>query len=499
VSKMKWPILVMALVAGSLALGWAAGAHSKARDPAPQIQTVMPSAPPAPEARQVSNAFVGIAERLAPSVVRITIRQEAPRRTKTPAPERNPFEGTPFEHFFDDFGRVPVEPPGPRTGMGSGVVIDSKGHILTNNHVVENTSELRVTFVDGKELPAKVVGTDPKTDLAIIKVEATDLRPASFGDASRLRVGQWVMAIGNPFGLDHSVTVGVLSAKGRYGFASGKLEDFLQTDASINPGNSGGPLVNLDGQVIGINTMIAGLGTGVGFAVSAAIAKPIAEQLIDHGKVIRPYIGVVMQTLTPALRQALSPKAPEKGAVVSDVQTGSPAERAGIHVGDILVAVDGTRTEDSRDVQTSVLARKVGDAVELKVWRDGSEQTLSVRTAELPGEGAVASQGNEGGPRRQRSEVGLGLQTLTPDLAERLGLDPATKGAVVTDVRPGSVAAEAGLREGDVVAGVDRKAIPTAAEAAKQLGQSRPGGHLARVLRGNSAVFVAIPNPRSQG
>jgi serine protease Do len=281
-----------AVIAGALACGWVGGARSNGEN-THAVAHAASAPPPAPEARQVGESFVKVAERLAPSVVLIaTVRKSGAEGSARMRPDLNPFEGTPFEDFFDGFGS---RAPAPRavSGMGSGVVIDAKGHILTNNHVVADADDLKVTFADGKELPGKLVGTDPKTDLAVIRADGANAPPAEFGDSETMRVGQWVIAIGNPFGLDHSVTVGVLSAKGRYGFAPDKLEDFLQTDASINPGNSGGPLVDLGGRVIGINTMIAGLGTGVGFAVSSAIAKPIARQLVEHGKVTRPHVGII--------------------------------------------------------------------------------------------------------------------------------------------------------------------------------------------------------------
>jgi serine protease Do len=327
----------------------------------------------------------------------------------------------------------------------------------------------------------------------VIKVQGTKTKPAKFGNANDLHVGEWVMAIGNPFGLDHSVTVGVLSAKGRYGFAPGKLEDFLQTDASINPGNSGGPLVNLSGQVIGINTMIAGLGTGVGFAVSESIARPIAQQLIEHGKVTRPYIGIVMQSLTQELSSALGKNAPTKGALVSEVQQGSPAAKSGIQVGDIVVRINATPTEDSREVQQAVLNHKVGEKIDVTVWRDGKEQVIAVRTAELPAEVTTS-----GGAGPGEGRLGLNLQTLNPQVAERLGLEPTQKGAVVAAVRPGSAAAEAGIREGDVLTSIDNEPVMTAQEAVKRLGERRAGGHLTRVLRGDGALFIVIPNPRAQ-
>jgi serine protease Do len=299
-----------------------------------------------------------------------------------------------------------------------------------------------------------------------------------------------LIAIGNPFGLDHSVTVGVLSAKGRYGFAPGQVEDFLQTDASINPGNSGGPLVNLNGEIVGINTMIAGLGTGVGFAVSEAIARPIAQQLIEQGKVTRPFIGLVMQTLTPELREAIGTGAPEAGALVAEVQSGSPAEQAGIQVGDVVVRVGGKATRDSRAVQHAVLEQKIGETATISVWRNGKELDLPVRPTALP---ESAPPGGRGNGREGR--LGLELQTLTPGIASKLGLDPAAKGAVVTAVRPGSAAQRAGLQAGDIIGSVDDAPATNANQVAQQLGRARAGGHLVRIQRGERSLFMAIPNP----
>ncbi|HVU05483.1 MAG TPA: Do family serine endopeptidase [Polyangiaceae bacterium] len=477
------------MTTSALLFGWAGGSCSTGVKPAASAQA--PEASHTSEAARVDDKFVAVAERLAPSVVRVTTRQRASTAMTFRSPDGDPFEGTPFEDFFRRLEPRSSEPPEPRVGMGSGVVIDHGGHILTNQHVVAGAENVKVTFVDGKEIDAKVVGTDPKTDLAVIKVDRSDLTPAEFGDSDKMHVGEWVIAIGNPFGLDHSVTVGVLSAKGRYGFAEGQLEDFLQTDASINPGNSGGPLVNLDGRVVGINTMIAGIGTGVGFAVSEGIAKPIVQQLIEHGTVTRPYIGVVMQTLTPELRQAIGNGAPEKGALVSEVQDGSPAQKAGIKAGDIVVEVQGKATEDSREVQRVVLAQKVGEMLDVTVWRDGKEMTMKVQSAALPA-GSPAAPGRAG----PGGDLGLELQTLTPELAQRFGLDPTTKGAVVAGVRPGSPAAEAGVRSGDVIVGVDRAPVANAGDAAKDLGTERAAGHLVHVRRGDRALYLVIPKPR---
>jgi serine protease Do len=447
--------------------------------------------PAVPQAREVGNAFVEVADRLAPSVVQVTVQGHSHARARRSRGEGNPFQGTPFERFFERFGESAPLEQAPTTGMGSGVAIDEQGHILTNNHVVEDADQVQVTFVDGNEVPAKVVGTDPKTDLAVVKVERKT-QPAEFGDSDKLRVGEWLIAIGNPFGLDHSVTVGVLSAKGRYGFAPGKLEDFLQTDASINPGNSGGPLVNLSGQVVGINTMIAGLGTGVGFAVSQAIAKPIARQLIEHGKVTRAYIGIAMQTLSPELRQAFGANAPAKGALVSQVRKDSPAARAGIRVGDIVIRVGGKPTEDSRAVQHAVLDVQVGSEVPISVWRSGNELELKVKTSELPDDASADSgdvRGNGGGGE---SKLGLALQTLTPELADRLGVAHTLKGVVIGSVRPQSPAARAGLRSGDVLVEIDRGEVATAEDAVRRLSAERAAGHLLRVQRGDDSLYVVL-------
>jgi serine protease Do len=472
-----------------LATACACGAHSDGSKIADGTTAAKVSAE-VPEARQVGNSFAAVAQRLAPAVVRITVREAMPRRNPSGL-RGNPFEGTPFEEFFGDLPEL-QQAPQTRVGMGSGVVIDDKGNILTNQHVVENARDVRVTFADGKELDAKVMGTDPKTDLAVVHVDGAAVSPARFGNSENMQVGQWVMAIGNPFGLDHSVTVGVLSAKGRYGFAAGKLEDFLQTDASINPGNSGGPLINLDGEVIGINTMIAGIGTGVGFAVSAAIAQPISQQLIAHGRVVRAYVGISMQSLTPELRQALGKAAPEKGALVSEVEKGSPAEKAGLQPGDIVLAIGGKATADSREVQQAVLAHGVGEDVSVSIWRDGKQSEISVHTAELPEGSSVSPNVDRNGGQEQ---LGLTLQTLTPELAQQLELGPSTRGAVITAVRPDSAAADAGLQTGDVIVSVDRKPVTEAAAAAQSLRAPRSGGHLLRVQRGQRSMFVVIKNP----
>ncbi len=307
--------------------------------------------PPTPsqvaDARAFSRTFAQVAEQLKPSVVAIFVEKGGGpaqmrrfhQRRGPQMQQQNPFEGTPFEHFFGNGPGFdedsPMEMP-KQVGAGSGVVIDARGYILTNNHVVDGADKIKVKFADGREVKGTLQGADPKTDLAVVKVDNGSLTPARFGDSERLQVGEWVIAIGNPYGFDHTVTVGVISAKGR-GLGAGPYEDYLQTDAAINPGNSGGPLVSLDGEVIGINTAIKGVGTMIGFSIPSSMARPIAEQLIQTGHVKRPYIGITMQDVTPELQTGLGPNAPQKGAIVGQVLPDSPAARAGVQPGDVIV------------------------------------------------------------------------------------------------------------------------------------------------------------------
>jgi serine protease Do len=464
---------------------------------AAEVKPALP--PPSPQqlndVRAFSHTMAQVAAQLSPSVVRIGVTKNGGQR-RGPGQHRgggnNPFEGTPFERFF---GEGDEGPQPKQKGLGSGVVIDKKGYILTNNHVVEDADEVKVTFVDGKTVDGKVVGTDPKTDLAVVKVSGVDVKPARLGDSDKMEVGEFVMAIGNPFGLDHTVTVGVLSAKNRAGLqGNSHYEDFLQTDASINPGNSGGPLVNVNGEVVGINTMIVGMGTGIGFAVPSSMAKPIVEQLIQSGHVRRPYVGIRMQELTPELSKGLGKGAPEHGALVGQVDSGTPAEQAGAKAGDVIVAVNGQAVTDSRGVQHDVLMAKIGDKVDLTVWRDGKTIHLYPVTKELPGDTLVAeNEGNRNGPAQTRGKLGIGLSSLTPNIAEQLGIDAHAKGAVITSVREGSPAQEAGLQQGDVIVEVDRHPVGSADEAVSALSSKKAAVHLVRVRRGDVALFVTLP------
>jgi len=465
---------------------------------------VSPALPPPSKAqleetRTISHTFSQVAEQVSPSVVAIRVaKKQKVRAMHRGMPFGNPF-GFPFGGPDDDDEGGGDEPGGSvQRGAGSGVVIDDRGYILTNNHVVGDADDIKVQFVDGKELPAKIVGTDSRSDLAVISVDTKGyaVKAAKLGDSEKLLVGEWVLAIGNPFGLDHTVTVGVISAKGRSGIANnkGNYQDFLQTDASINPGNSGGPLVNLYGEVIGINTAILGPGgnIGIGFAVPSDMAKPVVKDLITSGKVRRPYLGISMQEMQQDMAKAMG--GPEKGALVQGLTPSGPAEKAGVHRGDIIVKVDGKQINNSRDVQRQVLQRRVGDPVALEIWRDGKMTSLTAKAAELPGDDApVGAPGSEE-QSSAKAKLGLSLQSLTPGMADRLGLKTQA-GVVITGVKPGSPAAEANLTRGDVLLEVDRKPVKTAEEASHMLSAPHPGGHVLLVQRGDSAMFLLIQPP----
>jgi serine protease Do len=482
-----------AVAATHVELQWT---HASAA-PAVVAAEVKPALPPPSsqqlnDARSFSRTLAQVAAQLSPSVVRISIVKGG---KPGPAAHRrggNPFEGTPFDRFFGEGDEGGAMTPKQR-GLGSGVVIDKRGYILTNNHVVEDADEVKVTFIDGKTVDGKVVGTDPKSDLAVVKVTGVDVKAAKLGDSDKMQVGESVMAIGNPFGLDHTVTVGVLSAKNRAVQGGGQFEDFLQTDASINPGNSGGPLINLDGEVIGINTMIAGIGTRVGFAVPSSMAKPIVDQLISGGHVRRPYVGIRMQELTPEFQKALGQGAPEKGALVDNVEPGAPADSAGVKNRDVIVAVNGQPIADSRGVQRAVLGTSIGAKVDLTLWRDGKTVHVYPVTRELPGDNAIAARENGRSPAESRGKLGLGLASLTPNIAAELGIDGHAKGAVVTSVRDGSPAQEAGLQQGDIIVEVDRRPVSTADDAVSALQTSKAPVHLVRVRRGADAMYLTLP------
>jgi len=417
-------------------------------------------------ARSLGMAFVEVAKKVQPSVVNVTTE-----KTITVKPwERygeDFFKGSPFEDFFKGFGFSPREKGKEyrhkqRSG-GSGVIVDKEGYILTNNHVVEDADKIKIRLNDGREFNATLKGRDSRTDLAVLHIKAKDLPVATLGDSDKLEVGEWAIAIGSPFGLEHTVTVGVISAKGRSGLGTGTYEDFIQTDASINPGNSGGPLINIDGEVVGINAMIIQPGTGIGFAIPINMAKQILSDLIKEGKVVRPWLGISVQDLTPEMAEQFQVKEKE-GVLVAQIHQGTGAEKAGLVSGDIIKSVDDKAIKNTTELIKEIQKKKVGQKLKLSVVRDGKAMTIEVTTSAMPDK-PEALREKEG-----EEKLGATVQELTPQLAARYRISNEIKrGVVVISVEDGSPADEMGLREGDVILEINRKKIETAKDFEKAI------------------------------
>jgi serine protease Do len=446
---------------------------------------------PPPKAQTLPD-FVTLARELSGSVVNVSTSSTP----KVAGPHFGP--GDPFQEFWEPFekffGPMPRRPFRQKS-LGSGFVIDDHGTILTNNHVIEDAEQIVVKLADGVEQKAKVLGRDSKTDIALLRVEsASKVKPMRLGDSDRLEVGEWVMAIGNPFGLENTVTAGIVSAKGRY-IGTGPYDSFIQTDASINPGNSGGPLINLRGEVVGINTAIfsrTGGNIGIGFAIPINLAKELIPQLESKGKVTRGWLGVLIQKVTPEIAESLGLKEPS-GALVADVMKDGPAKEAGIQVGDVIVEFDGRPVKESNELPLLVARTAVGKKVSVTVLRGGQTKHLEVTVGELKEEEVAAA-----GPA-ETEELGLTVQNLTPEIAQSLGLDPKTEGVVVSEVEPGSAADEAQLRRGDVILEVNRKPVKSAEAFRKAIRETEKGKSvLLLVRRGDSTVFLAL-KPQTKG
>ena len=432
-------------------------------------------------------SFADLADKVKGSVVNIFTTQVV---------EGNPLlpfmgPGSPFGDFFghnmpkEFFGNNP-HPKMKTHALGSGFVISEKGLILTNNHVVEKATEIKIKLETGKEYDAKLVGRDPKTDLALIQV-APDKdfpKPAVLGDSDSLRVGDWVMAVGNPFGLGHTVTTGIISAKSRI-LGAGPYDDFLQTDAAINPGNSGGPLFNMQGQVIGINTAIIAQGQGIGFAIPVSMAEELLPQL-KTGKIVRGWLGVMIQDITPELAKSFGLKRSE-GVLISDVVKGSPADKGGLKRGDVLQRFNGKEIENAHKLSQLVAATNPDTVIKIDLLRNGKDETISLKLGTMPEEGQkIISQQKE-------SDWGMMVQELTPQLVQQLGLKPGTTGVVISDITEGSPAAEAGLRTGDLITEVNRTAIKNLNDYQQALKQVKNGDNLLLLVkRAGGALYVVL-------
>ncbi len=401
--------------------------------------------------------FVTLAEQLKPAVVNIgTAKTVKPRAPMPPGPHGP--GGDMFDEFFERFFRNSPQSPRKERSLGSGFIISEDGYILTNDHVVDGADEIKVKLSDGREFTGEIRGLDPKLDLALIKIDAGENLPvAKLGDSEAIKVGEWVMAIGNPFGLEQTVTVGIVSAKGRV-IGAGPYDDFIQTDASINPGNSGGPLFNVQGEVIGINTAIVAQGQGIGFAIPVNMAKQIIPQLRDEGHVTRGWLGVTVQALNKELADSFGLDSTH-GALVNEVINDSPADKAGLKRGDIIVEYDGKQVGELNDLPRLVAATPVGETVQVKVFRDGKERTVKVQIGRLDdGKAELAADDGESG-----GALGLTVANVTPELVERYSLE-SDKGVLITRIDPEGPAAEANLRVGDLVVEADGKEVGTVKE-----------------------------------
>ena len=430
-------------------------------------------------------SFADLAEKLGPTVVNIkATKVEKARGFQRPNSPEGPF-GDFFRHFSRQMPSFPETRP--MQGAGSGVIISSDGYILTNNHVVEGARELIVTMSNKKEYKAEIVGLDPKTDLALLKVDTGETLPsATMGDSEQLRVGDWVIAIGNPFGLKHTVTSGIVSAKGRI-IGAGPYDNFIQTDASINPGNSGGPLFNMAGKVVGINTAIIPQGQGIGFAIPVNTAKPLIPQLKENGVVSRGYLGVQIQSITPDLARALRIEE-QKGALVADVVPEGPAHKAGIKRGDLIVAYNSKKVEESHDLPQIVAATPEGDEAILTLVRNGKKKDIPVKIGRLPSDGVTPEETHQ----TAQGKWGLMFEDLSPATAGRLGIKN-DNGVIVSAVQPGSPADLAGIRRGDIILEVNQKSVESTKDVKKQIAEAgEKDSLLLLVNRGNGKFFVGL-------
>ncbi len=450
--------------------------------------------------RQTGKAFASVAKKVSPAVVFIQVEvatQNSPAMEfSSPFGGNSPFDEEFFRRFFGPSfpgqqGQPHQTPPRRHTmGQGSGFIVSTDGYILTNNHVVGDADKITVKLQDGREFTAKTIGTDPHSDVALIKIDAKGLPVLTLGDSDALEVGEWVVAIGNPFGLSHTLTVGVVSAKGRSSVGLADYENFIQTDAAINPGNSGGPLVDLDGQVVGMNTAIfsrSGGYMGIGFAIPINMIKSIKQQLVESGSVTRGYLGIIIQDLTPDLAKSFGLDL-HKGVLIAEVSKNSPAEKAGLKQGDVIIRFDGKPVERVGPFRNRVALNAPGSSKPITILRKGVQQTLSVTIGKLP-EGE--QQASSSAPQTLE-KLGLAVQTLTPDLARQFDLED-NKGVVVTQVKQGSVAAMAGIRPGTIIQEVNRTAVRNAKEFLQAVAKSPKGDAILLLIReGRYSRFVAL-------
>ncbi|MGD9239761.1 MAG: DegQ family serine endoprotease [Desulfobacterales bacterium] len=433
-------------------------------------------------------SFNQLAEMVSPAVVNIrtvkTIKGGGPVFRQF---QRDPWDRKgPFKDFFERFFGEDMQKEFKQPSLGSGFIIDKDGFVVTNNHVIEDADQIKVKLKDEREFDAEIVGRDPNTDIALLKIASgQDLPTAKLGDSDQLKVGQWVVAIGSPFGLEHTVTAGIVSAKGRV-IGSGPYDDFIQTDASINPGNSGGPLLNLKGEVVGINTAIVATGQGIGFAIPVNLAKGIIVALKSEGEVTRGWLGVAIQDLSSDMAEYYEIKS-KKGVFVADVFEGDPADRAGIKAKDIILEVNGQKIKTSRQLTSMIAAIPVGETAKIKILRDGKEKTVNVKIVKRD-ETKLASRGR---PQEQAEEFGIRVSNITPEISQRLNI-AETAGVIVTGVESGSKGEEADIRVGDIIKEINRRPIETVGDYQKILDQVGSGESVNLFIRRKNAGFLVV-------
>jgi serine protease Do len=449
----------------------------------PQIKKDTPAqtVTPSPQILNVQEAFEKVAEIALPAVVNISTNQKVRVRPFSSPLDNNPL----FKDFFEDFFRdmLPREKEYKSTSLGSGFVISADGYIVTNDHVIRNSDEIAVKLHDKRTFRATVVGRDPKTDIAVIKIAADGLSQLKFGDNNKMKIGPWAIAVGNPFGLNGTVTVGVISAKGRSNLGIETYEDFIQTDASINPGNSGGPLLNIYGEVIGINTAIVAAGQGIGFAIPVNMAKNIIDQIMSKGTIERSWLGVGIQKLTPELAESMRIKKTD-GVLVNRIYENSAAEKAGIKEGDVILECAGKKLEDPSDLQKIVINTPVGSSLELVILRDGKTLNIRIKTDKMPADEKIEK------AEVVKNAVGIKARELLPN--ERKGASYKT-GVLVTGVEQYSPAEEAGIQENDIIFTINQKPVRTVKEF-NQLTKDLKKGNIINIFlqRGGSTFYLAI-------
>jgi len=483
-AKSKPAMLVLGFALGAAGLGLARTSERTASvNPPATLKLANPSEGPS------KNSFAPLVKQVLPSVVNISSSKVVKNHMSSDELQMDPF----FRQFFgQDGGQFNMPRESREKALGSGVVVSPEGYILTNNHVVDGASDVEVTLADKRVIKAKIIGTDPKTDVAVLKVNVNNLNPITIGDSSKVQVGDMALAIGDPFGVGETVTNGIISATGRGGLGIEDYEDFIQTDAPINPGNSGGALINDRGELVGINTAIISHGSGgsqgIGFAVPVNLARQVMDEILKTGHVTRSYLGIYPQDITPAMARAFGEKE-MAGILVGDVSPDSPAKAAGLQRGDILLDVNGKPVNDSNQLRMSISMMKPGTDITVKYFRSGAEHSANIKLAEMPNESASnGSNGQNNGSNKALE--GVEVANLTPSIARELNVPGSTKGVVVTDIDPASKMADSGLQKGDIIQEVNHQPVNNVSEFENAI---RKGGDnpLLLVNRDGRTLFIA--------